>query len=87
MRRGGCPFSQKAGNAQASGAAAALVGNDGSPGRTAPISATLFGPGVRIPVLVVSSELAPSSRAWHKPARCRCGSSSRSSRRMREPRT
>jgi hypothetical protein len=29
--------------------------NDGLPGRTAPISATLFGGGVRIPVLVISS--------------------------------
>jgi len=55
MRRGGCPFSQKAGIAQAGGASAALIANDGLPGRTAPLSATLFGPGVRIPVLVISS--------------------------------
>ena len=54
MRRGACPFSQKAGNAAASGAAAALIANDGSPGRTAPISATLFEP-VQIPVMVISS--------------------------------
>ena len=57
MRRGGCPFSQKALIAQASGAVAALTANDGSPGRTAPISATLFAP-VRIPVMVISSEVA-----------------------------
>jgi Zn-dependent M28 family amino/carboxypeptidase len=57
MRRGACPFSQKAQNAEQHGAAAALIANDGSPGRTAPISATLFAP-VTIPVLVVSSELA-----------------------------
>jgi Zn-dependent M28 family amino/carboxypeptidase len=55
MTRGGCAFSQKAGAAQAAGAVAALIANDGLPGRTAPISATLFGGGVRIPVLVISS--------------------------------
>ncbi len=67
MRRGGCPFSQKAGIAQAGGAAAALIANDGLPGRTAPLSATLFGPGTRIPVLVISSgvgsELAQLAQA------------------------
>jgi hypothetical protein len=57
MKRGGCPFSQKARLAEARGAAAALIANDGSPGRTAPISATLFGSS-SIPVLVVSSEVA-----------------------------
>jgi Zn-dependent M28 family amino/carboxypeptidase len=55
MVRGGCAFSQKAGAAQGAGAAAALIANDGRPGRTAPISATLFGGGTKIPVLVVSS--------------------------------
>jgi Zn-dependent M28 family amino/carboxypeptidase len=55
MTRGGCAFSQKAGAAQGAGAAAALIANDGVPGRTAPISATLFGGGTRIPVLVISS--------------------------------
>ena len=49
MRRGGCPFSQKAGIAQSGGASAALIANDGLPGRTAPLSATLFGPGVADP--------------------------------------
>ena len=57
MKRGGCPFSQKAGTAQASGASAALIANDGLPGRKAPLSATLFGQGVRIPVLVISSDV------------------------------
>jgi Zn-dependent M28 family amino/carboxypeptidase len=57
MTRGGCAFSQKAGAAQGAGAAAALIANDGLPGRTAPISATLFGPGTQIPVLVISSEV------------------------------
>jgi Zn-dependent M28 family amino/carboxypeptidase len=58
LRRGGCAFSQKAGVAQAAGATAALMANDGLPGRTAPLSATLFGPGTRIPVLVISSQVA-----------------------------
>ena len=57
MRRGGCTFSQKAGTATASGAAAALIANDGSPGRTAPISATLI-VRVQIPVMIISSEVA-----------------------------
>lgn len=57
MRRGGCTFSQKAGNAAASGAAAALIANDGLPGRIAPISATLI-VRVQIPVLIISSEVA-----------------------------
>jgi Zn-dependent M28 family amino/carboxypeptidase len=57
MRRGGCTFSQKAVTAAGSGAAAALIANDGSPGRTAPISATLI-TRVQIPVLIVSSEFA-----------------------------
>jgi Zn-dependent M28 family amino/carboxypeptidase len=57
MRRGGCTFTQKARIAEAHGAAAALTANDGSPGRTAPISATLFGSS-SIPVMVVSSEVA-----------------------------
>jgi hypothetical protein len=57
MRRGGCTFSQKAATAAASGAGAALIANDGSPGRTAPISATLI-VNVQIPVMIVSSEVA-----------------------------
>ena len=56
MRRGGCTFSQKARLAEGRGATAALIANDGSPGRTAPISATLFGTS-SIPVLIVSSEV------------------------------
>jgi Zn-dependent M28 family amino/carboxypeptidase len=57
MRRGVCPFTQKAQNAEEHGAAAALMANDGSPGRTAPLSATVFAP-ISIPAIVVSSELA-----------------------------
>jgi Zn-dependent M28 family amino/carboxypeptidase len=57
MTRGGCPFTQKAGSAQRAGASAALIANDGLPGRTAPLSATVFDPSVRLPVLVVSSQV------------------------------
>jgi len=57
MKRGGCPFSQKAGVAQGAGASAALIANDGLPGRTAPLSATIFGFDARIPVLVISSQV------------------------------
>jgi len=57
MKRGGCPFSQKAGAAQTAGASAALIANDGLPGRTAPLSATVFGQSARIPVLVISSQV------------------------------
>jgi Zn-dependent M28 family amino/carboxypeptidase len=58
MRRGGCRFSDKVAAAQAAGAAAALIANDGSPGHDAPIMATLFGPGTRIPVLMISAAVA-----------------------------
>ena len=57
MKRGGCTFSQKVGIARTHGAAAALIANDGSPGRTAPLSATLLGPPPG-PVMVISSEVA-----------------------------
>jgi len=64
MKRGECPFTQKARNAEAAGAAVALIANDGTPGRTAPLMATLFAT-VRIPVLILSSaaaaDLDPSS--------------------------
>ena len=57
MKRGGCTFTQKARLAEARGSAAALMANDGSPGRRAPLSATLFGSSP-IPVMVVSSDVA-----------------------------
>jgi Iap family predicted aminopeptidase len=57
MRRGGCFFFVKAENAEAAGAAAALVFNDGGPGRERPVSATLGEPGIDIPVLGLSESL------------------------------
>jgi hypothetical protein len=66
MRRGGCTFSQKAGNAADSGAATALIANDGTPGRTAPISATLI-VRVQIPVMIISSEVASELATLARP--------------------
>jgi Zn-dependent M28 family amino/carboxypeptidase len=58
VRRGGCFFFVKVRTAQAAGAAAVLVASDGPP-----LSATLGGPGTRVPVLVVSKALG--SRLAH----------------------
>jgi Peptidase family M28/PA domain len=67
LRRGTCFFSQKAQNARTAGASAVLIANEGIPGRTAPIAATLVRPGIGIPVLIISSalgaELAESAQA------------------------
>jgi Zn-dependent M28 family amino/carboxypeptidase len=41
MQRGTCPFAQKAENAQAAGAAAAVIFNEGQPGRTETLAGTL----------------------------------------------
>jgi Peptidase family M28/PA domain len=67
LRRGTCFMFLKARNAKAAGAGAVLIANEGVPGRTAPIAATLVRPGIGIPVLMISSavgaELARSARA------------------------
>jgi Peptidase family M28/PA domain len=67
LRRGTCFMFLKARNAKAAGASAVLIANEGVPGRTAPIAATLVRPGIGIPVLMISSalgaELARSARA------------------------
>lgn len=56
MQRGTCTFAQKALNAQAAGASAVIVFNEGQPGRTALFSGTLGGAdsGVTIPVVTAS---------------------------------
>jgi Zn-dependent M28 family amino/carboxypeptidase len=51
VQRGTCPFRQKADNAQAAGAGAVIVFNEGQPGRTAAVAGTLSTPGVTIPVV------------------------------------
>ena len=50
-QRGTCGFRQKADNAQAAGASAIIIFNEGQPGRTAAVAGTLSSPGVTIPVL------------------------------------
>jgi Zn-dependent M28 family amino/carboxypeptidase len=52
MQRGTCTFAVKAQNAQAAGAVAAVIFNDGYPGRTSYVGGTLGAPGlVNIPVV------------------------------------
>ncbi len=62
VQRGTCNFGVKAQLAQAAGAAAVIVMNEGQPGRTAAVAGTLGGPGVTIPVVgasyAVGAELA-----------------------------
>ncbi|MFP5315527.1 MAG: M28 family peptidase [Actinomycetes bacterium] len=57
MQRGSCSFAQKASNAEAAGATAAVIFNTGLPGSTGPIAGTLSAPGIGIPVLGASYEV------------------------------
>ncbi|WRH26410.1 M28 family peptidase [Arthrobacter sp. JZ12] len=57
VQRGSCSFAQKAGNAEAAGAAAVVIFNTGVPGATGPIAGTLGAPGISIPVLGASYEV------------------------------
>ena len=54
VQRGTCNFVVKAQNAQAAGAVAVVIFNEGQPGRTAVVQGTLGGPGVTIPVVGAS---------------------------------
>jgi hypothetical protein len=55
VQRGTCTLRRKALNAQAAGAAAVLIINDGRPGRTGTFPGSLQRPGVRIPALALST--------------------------------
>ena len=57
IQRGTCTYAQKAQNAEAAGAVAAIVFNEGQPGRDGVVFGTLGGPGVNIPVLGISYAL------------------------------
>jgi Zn-dependent M28 family amino/carboxypeptidase len=58
IQRGTCSFALKAQNAEAAGAVAAIVFNEGqSPGRDGVVLGTLGGPGVNIPALGISYAL------------------------------
>lgn len=54
VQRGTCTFQVKAENAQAAGAAAVIIMNEGQPGRTDTLQGTLGEPSVHIPVVGVS---------------------------------
>jgi Zn-dependent M28 family amino/carboxypeptidase len=56
VRRGGCFFAVKVGNAAAAGASAVLVFNDGSPGHEGPFEATLVRP-ASLPALSLAHEI------------------------------
>lgn len=57
VQRGTCSFFDKAANAEAAGASAVIVFNEGQEGRTEALGGTLFGPGVTIPVVGVSFDV------------------------------
>ena len=57
LRRGACTFDRKAGNAEDAGASAAVIFNDGGPGRNGVVRGTLGGPGFGIPVFGASYEV------------------------------
>jgi Zn-dependent M28 family amino/carboxypeptidase len=67
MQRGTCDFAVKAENAEAAGASAAIIFNEGQPGRTDLLAGTLGGNVRGIPVLGLSyadgAELVESARA------------------------
>ena len=63
VQRGICLMSVKARNAEAAGASAVLIANDGRPGREAAIGGTLGAPGLRIPALFISTGAALDVRA------------------------
>ena len=55
MRRGTCPFEQKARNAEAAGASAVVIFNEGGRGQTGVLEGGTIGePGMRVPVLGAS---------------------------------
>ena len=64
VQRGTCSFAQKAANAEAAGASAVVIFNEGQDGRTANFLGTLGAPGITIPVVgaatSVGFELAAS---------------------------
>jgi Zn-dependent M28 family amino/carboxypeptidase len=66
IQRGGCTFAQKAANATAAGASAAIIFNEGNPGRTDNFGGTLGEP-VSIPVLSTSFAVGEELAALASP--------------------
>lgn len=58
VQRGTCTFATKALNAQAAGAVALVIFNEGQPGRTDVLTGSLGGPGITIPVVGTSFAVA-----------------------------
>ncbi|MEO5874926.1 MAG: M28 family peptidase [Streptosporangiaceae bacterium] len=54
LQRGTCTFQLKAQNAEAAGASAAIIFNEGQPGRVETLTGTLGAPGITIPVVGAS---------------------------------
>jgi hypothetical protein len=54
LQRGGCTFAVKALNAQAAGAVAIVIFNEGQPGRTDVFEGSVVGPGITIPVVATT---------------------------------
>ena len=63
VQRGTCRMSAKARNAQAAGASAVLIVNDGRPGNRGAIAGTLGAPGLRIPAVFLSTAAGRDVRA------------------------
>ncbi len=63
VQRGTCRMSVKARNAQAAGASAVLIVNDGRPGNRGAIAGTLGAPGLRIPAVFLSTAAGRDVRA------------------------
>ncbi len=63
VQRGTCRMSAKARNAQAAGASAVLIVNDGRPGNRGAIAGTLGAPGLRIPTVFLSTAAGRDVRA------------------------
>jgi Zn-dependent M28 family amino/carboxypeptidase len=74
VRRGGCFFVVKVGNAASAGAAAVLVFNDGSPGHETPLEATLLEP-VELPALSLANDLGEELAHAEQPTRLRVSTS------------
>jgi Zn-dependent M28 family amino/carboxypeptidase len=66
IQRGTCTFAQKATNARAAGASAAVVFNEGNPGRTDNFGGTLGGP-IDLPVLSASFAVGSALAALASP--------------------
>jgi len=62
LQRGSCTFREKIANAVAAGAVAAVVFNEGGPGRAGVFSGTLGSPQVEIPVLAASFAVGDALR-------------------------